>query len=184
MEPSCILLWFLWLKSTPWTTQSLKFLLLKMGVDLLPSESYELLFFTYFYQNTTIQESVTTRFYFPLIVTPKLGLAWISDSACMYLLSLFMLYILESMLSQFPTVRELTKRCSELLDRLRSSPHRNRNGLASGIGFHFVVNLIPALWNPSVSWALSVGSNLPGFYSFSSTTLWTWSLVGAMPFFV
>ena len=155
-----------------------------MGVELMTCESYELLFFTSLYQNTKMWESVTTRLPFTLIVNPKLGLVWLSNSAGISSSSLFMLSILESVLSQFPTVWELTNRCLELLYRFFSSPYRHHNGLASGLGFCFVVNLITGLWNPSVSWALSVGRNLTGLYYFSSTTLWTWILVGAMPFFV
>ena len=137
MAPSCILLQVTWLKPTPWTTQQLKVLLLNMWVDFLPSESYELLFFTYLSQNTTIRESVTKNLSFPLIVTHKFWLVWLSDSAGMSFLSLFMFHILESVLRQFTTVWELTKRCSELWDRFCSPPHRNRNGLASGLCFHF-----------------------------------------------
>ena len=182
MAPLCILLWFPWKKSTPRTTQPLKVLLLKMEVDLLTCESYEMVFFTFLFQNTIMWESVTTRLSFTLIVTPKLGLVRISDSSSMSSSSLFMVSILESMLSQFPTVWELTKCSSELLDCFYSSPHWNCNGLASGLGFRFVFNLIPGIWNPSLSWALYMGRNLPGLYSFSSTKLWNWSLVGAVPF--
>ena len=137
MAPSWILLWVPWLKSTPLTTQSLKFISLKMGVDLLPSESYELLFFTSLSQNITIWESVTIRLSFSLIVTPKLGLVWLSDSSGMYFLSPFMFSIIEPVLRQFTKVWELTKRCSDIWDSFCSSPHRNRNGMASGLCFHY-----------------------------------------------
>ena len=121
---------------------------------------------------------------FYLIFTPKWGLMWISHRAGLYSSSIFMFSILESVLIQFLTVLELTKGCSELLDRFCNSPHWNRIGMASGLGFRFIANLIPGILKPSVSWALSVGSNLPGLYSFSSTTLWTWSLVGVCLFFL